>query len=487
MRCRAVLALTISTLVVATTSFAQRTALDPVVETANGIDELRPRLLAFADTVAARDPALASQAVAWAGLHFARAGEPDSAVAWYERALAIDPREPRRVDLATALIARLGPGDAARAREVLRPVQPTTPEMPDVTQAPLQGLFAWSHYLAGRPDSSDRLFAPVETWLSFHPEWRYRMACVAFERKDWIKVQLLLTPLGVLSRMADHDVMDMLNRSADELGARSRLEPMLMQEIFKRDKVEQELLTEMGARRIAFRARDGFPLGGSLLAAQRSAARPRAAVVLVAPGDTLELYDSLAAGLRDLGFAVLLMDPRGSGRSVAPGCPLADSWRGREAAMEALVAGDVAAAAAALAREARADSTQYLVVGVGATGPIAVEAARRDRRVRVLLLVSPSAPPPERGATRAAVATLKHPVYFQTGPEDNDTWGFIDALYRVTDQTASRVADSDKPGTRATIFRRDPKILERFRKWLSETWPRRAAPRSTPPARPPRG
>ena len=82
MRCRAVLALTISTLVVATTSFAQRTALDPVVETANGIDELRPRLLAFADTVAARDPALASQAVAWVGLHFARAGEPDSAVAW---------------------------------------------------------------------------------------------------------------------------------------------------------------------------------------------------------------------------------------------------------------------------------------------------------------------------------------------------------------------------------------------------------------------
>jgi len=151
------------------------------------------------------------------------------------------------------------------------------------------------------------------------------------------------------------------------------------------------------------------------------------------------------------------------------------------------VAGDVAAAAAALTREARADSTEYLVVGVGETGPIAVQAARRDRRVRVLMLVSPSPSSPDRGATRAAVKALRHPIYFQTGPEDYPTWGFIDALYGVTDQTASRVADSDKPGTRATIFRRDPKIIERFRQWLSEAWPRRAVPRPTPPSRPRRG
>lgn len=482
MRCRLIPALTLAALMVAMPSSAQRSPLDPVLDGANGGGELRPRLMAFADSVAARDPELAGQAAAWAGLSFAREGEPDSAVACYERAVAFDPREPRRVELATALIARLGPGDAVRAREVLRPVQPATPELPEFTDAPLQGLFAWSHYLAGRPDSSARLFAPVENWLSAQPEWRYRMACVALERKDWIKVQRLLTPLAVLSRMADQDVMDMLNRSADELGARARIEPTLLQEIFKRDRVEQELLTDLGARRIAFRARDGFPLGGSLLVPPR-VTRPRAAVVLVAPGDTLALYDSLAVGLRRLGFAVLLMDPRGSGRSVAPGCPLADSWRGREASMQAAVAGDVAAAAAALVREARADSTRYLVVGVGVTGPIAIWAAQRDRRVPALLLVSPDASPADRGALRAVVAALRRPIYFQTGPEDNATWSFIDALYAVTDQTTSRVADTDMAGVRSRIFRRDPKILERFRLWLSETWPRRASPRPTPPTR----
>lgn len=481
MRCRHALTLLIPILTAAAPALAQRTALDPVLEGANGGSELRPRLLAFADSAAAGDAILASQAIAWAGLSFAREGEADSAVACYERALALDPREPRRIELATALLARLGPGDATRARDVLRPVQPITPELPDVTQAPLQGLFAWSHYLSGRADSAARLFAPIETWLSAHQEWRYRMACVAFERQDWIKVQRLLVPLAVVSRTFDHDVMDMLNRSADELGAKSRLEPMLMQEIYKRDRAEQELLTELQARRVAFRAPDGFPLGGTLLTPPR-VARPRAAVVLVVPGDTLAVYDSLAVGLRRLGFAVLLLDPRGSGRSVAPSCPLADSWRGREARMERAVAGDVATAAAALAREARADSSQYLVVGVGATAPIAVQAARRDRRVRILMLVSPTASPADRGATRAAVAALKHPVYFQTGPEDYTTWGFMDALYEVTDRSASRVADSDKPGTRTTIFRRDPRIFERFKLWLSEAWPRRAAPRPTPPS-----
>ncbi len=486
MRLRAILILMSSCLVVAAPSLAQRGPLDDVLEAAADGGELRPRLLAFADSVATADGALASQAMAWAGLSFAREGEADSAIACYERAVALDPSEPRRVELASALLMRLAAGDAARARDVIRPVQPITPELPDPTEATTQGLFAWSHFLAGRPDSAARLFAPIETWLTDHQEWRYRMACVAFDREDWIRVQVLLTPLAVISRTYDRDVMDMLERSAEKLGAARRLQPMLLHEVVKRDKVEQELLAEMGARRVGFRGTDGFPLGGTVLAPKR-VARPRAAVVLLAPGDTIALYDSLAVGLRRIGLAVMLLDLRGSGRSVAPSCPLPDSWRGREARMQAVVAGDVVAAVAALAREVGADSTQYLVVGVGTTGAIAVQAARRDRRARALMLVSPTVSASDRGATRAAVAALKCPIYFQTAPSDFTTWDLIDVLYRATDPRASRVADSDLRGTRATLFRRDPRILERFKQWLSEAWPRRAAPRATRPSRPRQG
>ena len=87
-----------------------------------------------------------------------------------------------------------------------------------------------------------------------------------------------------------------------------------------------------------------------------------------------------------------------------------------------------------------------------------------------------------RGPMCATLARLKRPVYFQTGPEDFPTWSLIDALYQVCDRRASRVADSDKAGSFARLFRRDPKILTRFRLWLSETWLPAAAPRATRPS-----
>jgi len=486
MRLRATLVLFASCLIVAAPSRAAREPLDVLLEASASGAELRPRLLAFADSVAAADAVRASQAIAWAGLSYARDGVPDSAISCYERAVALDPGEPRRVELASALLMRLAAGDAARAHDVLQQVQPINPELPETSQATVQGLFAWSHFMAGQTDSATRLFAPVERWLSVHQEWRYRMACVAFERKDYVTAMVLLTPLAVASRTFDQDVMDILKQSAEQMGVENRLRPMLINEIQQRDRIEQELLSELGARRVRFRGTDGFPLGGTVLAPP-AVTRPRAAVVLVAPGDTLALYDSLAVGLRRMGLAVLLLDPRGSGHSVAPSCPLPDSWRGREARMQAAVAGDVEEAAAALARQVGSDSTQYVVVGVGATGPIAVQAAARGRGVRAVMLVSPTASAADRGSMRAAVSALKTPIYFQTGPEDFTTWPLIDVLYEATDPRASRVADSGKFGNRATLFRRDRQIFDRFSRWLSETWPRRAGPRATPPSRPRQG
>lgn len=462
---------------------AERGPLDRVLERHAEGGALRAHLLAFADSVAGGDAWLASQAVAWAAQSFAREGEADSAVALHERALTLDGREPRRIELANALLARLGPEDAARARAVLRPIQPVTPELPDPSHATPQALLAWSLYLGGDADSAARLLTPLEARLSEHREWRYRLACVAFERGEWVRVQQLLTPLGLASRLYDLDVMDMLEKSAEELGARRRLQPMLLQELHKRDQVEQTALAEIGARRVAFRAADGFPLGGSVLAPPRPA-RARAAVVVMAPGDTVALYDSLAVGLRRMGLAVILLDPRGSGRSVAPGCPLPEAWRGRERRMEAAVAADVRAAAGALARATGCDSTRYLVAGVGASGTIAILAARREPRVRAVLVVSPTAAAADRGALRSAVADLAVPVYFQTGPEDFTTWDLIETLYEATDPRASRIADSDKPGTMATLFRRDPRIFARFSQWLAETWPPPARPRATRPSPP---
>jgi hypothetical protein len=119
-------------------AFAQAGPLDPVLDACDGDPALRARLFSLADSVAAADPVLASEALSITGQSFARRGELDSAVVCYQRAMALDPREPRRMDLAGALLSRLGPDDAARARDVLRPVQPITPRTP-IPRRPPQG------------------------------------------------------------------------------------------------------------------------------------------------------------------------------------------------------------------------------------------------------------------------------------------------------------------------------------------------------------
>ena len=80
------------------------------------------------------------------------------------------------------------------------------------------------YFCTGAKDGSwfdrcrDGLFAAVEMWLSTHQEWRYRLACVAFERQEFPRVMTLLTPLAVASRTHDRDVMEMMERSAERMG-----------------------------------------------------------------------------------------------------------------------------------------------------------------------------------------------------------------------------------------------------------------------------
>lgn len=470
-------------LVLPSPALSQPSASEDMLFSSGTGPALRARLMAHADTIADADKAEAARAFGFCGHSFAREGAQDSSVAAFERAFELDPY--RRFELADALLFRQAPGDAKRAIEILRPIQPDNPELPDRSYGQVQGLMAWAQFLTGRPDSATRLLGPVEGWLSEHQDWRYRMACVAMTRGDWSKALILLTPLALASRNTDVDVMEMLDEAGDKLGGRQHLQPVLQGNIATRDRLEAEWLAEMNARRLVLTARDGFPLGAVLLA-PKTPVRARAAVVLVAPGDTLALYDSLAVAMRRNGFALLLLEMRGSGLSVAAGCPLPGSWRGREVAMQKRCAEDVRIAVRALGREAHADTSEYMVVGAGPTAPIAVEALRLDPRARVLMLAGCAPHPVDRGPMRAGLAAIHRPVYFQTGPEEFTSWPVIDSLYRACDMRASRVADSDRSGLRATLFRRDPKIFERFMFWLADAWPerRRPAPR---PARPRQG
>src|SRR5262249_38503120 len=182
----------------------------------------------------------------------------------------------------------------------------------------------------------------------------------------------------IASREQDTEVMSLIDRAGQTIGDPRRVEDNIRRAIAASDRRDGVRIQAMGGRPVRIEAGD-FSLAGIVAPADQQLRR--AVVVLRAPGDTLESYDSLTVALGRAGWAVMLMELRGSGGSAAPSCPFPDAWVRREDAMQTVSAGDVRVALRALAGAARIDTTRYLVAGVGATGPIAVEAAQSDPRV----------------------------------------------------------------------------------------------------------
>src|SRR5262249_2557273 len=157
----------------------------------------------------------------------------------------------------------------------------------------------------------------------------------------------------------------------------------------------------------------------------------RAVIVMMDPIDTPDDYDSLAAGLLTSGHALILLEPRGSGHSVAPSCPLPESWRGRESEMIQRCAGDVPIALRALAKTTRVDTSSYRVAASGISASIAIEAAAHDPRARVLLLMSAAPSPAEIGPLAHRLRSLHRPVFFQLAPQDIQKTNATEVLYHA--------------------------------------------------------
>jgi hypothetical protein len=466
---------------------------------------LRAALFACADSAAARHPYLASAALFQAGLSFQRAGSADSAIVCLRRAATLFGEEPHVFALVDQLLLRNGPGDAAEARQRLVP----DPEGPEFnTPGGRAGRVAWALFLEGKTDSAAQAFEPLGRVLLAQPEWRYRMARVAQVREDYRRVVELLVPNAVRSRATDEEVLGMLEEAGKALGVLPRVQRDVTRRIEARDAAEAWLAGALGGKPVRMTASDRFQLGGCFLPPQGAtdseparapgsrpgagSARPgdgRLAIVLLAPGDSLGSADSLTAALRRHGLTSLLLYPRGSGTSVGAACPTPEAWLDREEALQTRVAKDVLDAVKAAHRLAPLDSTRYVVVGVGASAPIAVQAATLDPRARALVLVSPAPAEVDLGGMRARLARVHLPVFFQVAAEDADeTRAAADLLYPACDRSASRVVQSATPGMGASQFRSDPALAARLLTWLDETVPPAGEPRSgrrgPPPTRP---
>ena len=446
-------------------------AVDALLLEASHAD-LRARLQAHAS--GARDSMERGESFFYAGMSYQRSGLPDSAIACYERAVALRGGPAELDAYADALSLRGSKGDMPRAIAALRTRLDQARQSTEQEIADTQGRLGWAWYVAERPDSAQLYLRQAERRLidplnPLRRVWRYRIGVVELEYGDPYRGMEVLSWLAVESHFQDREVMDLLRRLSDRAKARAGLELTLKSRRQEADAMEQIVIDTLGGRRVTFQADDGFLLGGVAIPA-RSSQRSRAAIVLVPPDDPLEAFDSLAVGMRRAGYSLLMLDGRGSGRSVAPSCPLPESWAGREVEMIERSSMDVRHALRALAGAARVDTSAYLVVGVGATAPIAAAAAARDPRVRALVLVGPAPAPVDRGAMRATLKAFARPVFFEVPASNRETLPVAEALYQATDVRASRISESERPGPYTRLFRYDPGALPRILRWLDESW-----------------
>ena len=454
-----------------------------VLREANDPGDLRKRLRADIQE-SGGDNLGAGESYYYLGSSFSRGNQPDSAVANWRRALMARNTSVDRVALAEALLERRKSGDVDSALAVIDPILMEARVSHDNSAVDLIALHGWAKFLSGDVATGKSELEQIEGSLMKSRTWRHRYAIVLMASGDPIRTIQVLRPVAVDCRGLDASVMKVMEDAAISLHQRDAWVKEVSDLITARDRIEDRAIERMQGRRVSFSGSDGFALSGVALIPQDDA-RHRAAVVLMAPGDTIVAYDSLAAGLVRSGYAVLLAYVRGSGHSVGPTCSLPETWNGREEAMLRQVARDVRDGVRALALTSKVDTTSVLVGGGGSISLSAARAAADDRRVKALLLMSPDPDPVDRGYLRATLARRPMPVFFQQTPEDFPNFEFTDMDYHATNESASRVSDARAFGHGPNAFRVDPKVAPRFLEWLSDAMKAPAKKPTPPPA--PRG
>jgi dienelactone hydrolase len=455
-------------LLLALAAFARAARAEATTESilygTSGSETLRARLAQHA--AAAADPADAALAWLRRGESFARAALPDSAIASFRRAAAAGElaATPALID---ALLRRRAAGDVAESIRLLESEIAGREAGGDPSATGYRARLAWAVHLDGRSSEADEQLRPLATVLGSNPKWRYRLARIALAAGDPRRAYDLVRPLLVQTRRQDAELVTMLGEIGSQTGRQRLVEDDVARSIGRHDALEAAAMTSLRARRVRFPARDG-EFVSAILFEPPARRRPVPAIVAMAPGDSIAPYDSLVTRLREAGFVVAVVEPRGTGWSVSENCPSPDTWEGREELLQSRVATDLLDALAALRAEAQADTTRALAIGVGAMAPALVEAADLEARFTALVLVSPSVAWVDRGAALDRLRRLQLPLFLQVGPEDQLERAFLDSLYRASPERESRVSEARAVGSGVTQFGREPGSCTRLVRWATE-------------------
>lgn len=461
---------------------ARGDAVESVLLSSTTPDTLRARLAALA--AAAPAPRTVARALELRGLSFERAAMPDSAIACYRRATAVARTSLAPEALVDALLRRRGPGDVDEALAILEQSQSSEQEAGARSAHIDPALLGWAYVVSGQAKRGLEILTPLESRLAIDPAWRYRLARSYVEAGNSTKAVEYLVALNTAARGQDREVAEMLKHLDKSLGGNSRIPERTQKALQDHDAFEIEQLGRLQGRRVRLLASDGTLVGGALFADSTGKRPVPAALLLGGPGDEPGDYDSLNVALRKSGFAMFVLDPRGSGWSVAPQFSLPDTWEGRQNALSDRVARDVRDALNAFARVARIDTSRVLLIGVGSMAPVAIAAAAQDPRIGAIVLLDPWTSPVDRGATLAAARLAPVPAFIQLSVPGHVEAMFADTLFHTFPPKLSRLVESTALSSGAAAFGSRPDVTPRFVRWLGETLGAKPVKRVIPRAAP---
>ncbi len=334
--------------------------------------------------------------------HHARAGRPDIAASWYERALRAAPDDP---DLLNALgyhYARHAL-NLDRAVTVLETAARLAEERhyPDRRQGFIKDSLGWAYRVRGDlPQAIPVLeeaarLAPGVPIIREHLADAYR-AIGERERAVAIYLDLYLGTRGTDARL--RQVLADLGREGGPPAVNDvarRLEAGL-RSLANQERRETEAA---GGSLVQLRVADGYRLSGSLFLPPgpprrgRGAAAPRTAAVLLlhALGSSRRAASPEALALAGRGLVALAIDLRGHGASVSEALPDARTFTEHLAANLEAAVQDTRAGLDYLARHPRVASDRIGVIGAGLGGLLAARSVDLPgaRPPAALVILSP--------------------------------------------------------------------------------------------------
>jgi len=144
-------------------------------------------------------------------------------------------------------------------------------------------------------------------------------------------------------------------------------------------------------QRVSFKTADGVTIVGDYYAPVPQAGQkaPIAILLHMYPADRSS-WQGFAANLSSVGFAALAVDMRGKGQSVEPAdMHLADRYEKRDPKLFQSMHEDVAAAYLWLTKQPDVDPARFALVGASVGCSVALDYARQDPSVDVVVCLSP--------------------------------------------------------------------------------------------------